>query len=199
MLCMPKVLLLTRDENEARSLQEILGNYARLVRARGLLEAESHLEKGNCNVLFCSWAFYRAFWNGALQEMCDRYPALPVVVLSHTGGEREWLEVLEVGAFDLLALPCEKPALVALVKQAVVSNQARKVQRFEGNQFCVIAHQSRPTIPRHHQYCEPPWFAFHLRRNMQPDAFRRGLIASNCVAIRGARKNPVSGQSSMEA
>jgi hypothetical protein len=67
--CAPKVLLLTGDENEGRSLQEILGDYADLVRVHGLSEMESHLEEGNCDVLFCAWAFYRAFWNGALQEM----------------------------------------------------------------------------------------------------------------------------------
>lgn len=129
---MPKILLLTGDENEARGLQEILGDYAGLVRVRGLSEMESHLKEGNCDVLFCAWPFYRAFWNGELQEMRDRYPALPVVVLSHTGGEREWLEVLDAGAFDLLSLPCQKPALLGVIEQAVVSHQVRKVRRFEG-------------------------------------------------------------------
>ncbi|MBI4458547.1 MAG: hypothetical protein HY648_00635 [Acidobacteria bacterium] len=126
---MPNVLLLTEDEKEACSLQEVLGDYARLVHARGLLELESRLEEGPCDVLICAWSFYAGFWNGALQEIRQRYPDLPVVILSRTGGEREWVEVLRTGAFDLLAFPWREPTVLAVIEQAVVSHKGRKLHR----------------------------------------------------------------------
>ena len=129
MLCTLKVLVLTGDEEEACHLQEILGNYAFLVHAKDVAEVAFRLEEESCDVLFCAWAFYRDFWNGALQGMRDRYPDLPVVVLSRTGSEREWLEVLEAGAFDLLAFPCQKTALLGVVEQAADSHEARRARK----------------------------------------------------------------------
>lgn len=132
--CMPKVLLLTSDEEEASILLKILGNYALLVRAKNLSEMSRRLEEEGCDLLLCAWVFYRSFWNGALQEVRERYPDLPVVILSRTGGEREWLEVLEAGAFDLLGIPCQKSALLSVIEQAVVSHETRKARRLaEGN------------------------------------------------------------------
>ncbi len=129
---MPRILLLTADENEACTLQEILGDYAHLVHARNLWEMRSRLEEDGCDVFFCAWAFYRGFWNGAFQEVRERYPELPVVVLSHTSGAPEWLEVLEAGAFDFLRFPCQKPTLVGVVEQAIISHEARKARNFAG-------------------------------------------------------------------
>lgn len=124
MRSMPKVKLLTADENEACSLQEILGDYAQLVHARNLWEMRNRLEEDGCDVLFCEWAFFRGFWNGALQNMRKHNPDLPVAILSRTDGEPEWLEVLEAGAFDLLGLPCQRPTLVGVVEQAILSHEA---------------------------------------------------------------------------
>jgi DNA-binding NtrC family response regulator len=125
----PKVLLLTGDENEASHYQKILGDYALLTHARDIWEMNRHLEEESCDALFCAWAFYQAFWYSELQEMRQRYPELPVVILSRTGGEREWLEVLEAGAFDLLGLPCQRTTLIPLVEHAVVSNEVRQARK----------------------------------------------------------------------
>ena len=130
MLPIPKVLLLTGDAQEADLLQEILGNYAFLVYARNISEAKYHLEKIDCDVLFCSWSFYQGFWNDWLQEIRECYPDLPVVILSQNGGTQELLEVLDKGAFDLLAFPCQRPTAIGVVAQAVVSHEARKLRRF---------------------------------------------------------------------
>jgi DNA-binding NtrC family response regulator len=128
MLAVPKVLLLTGDDKEAHRLQEILGDCAFLFHVRSLSEMNSHLENDSCDVLFCTRAFYLGSWNGALQEVRERNPNLPVVVLSRTGDEREWLEVLEAGAFDLLAYPCPKSAVVAVLDQAAPSYKAGRTQ-----------------------------------------------------------------------
>ncbi|OFW12908.1 MAG: hypothetical protein A3H27_07825 [Acidobacteria bacterium RIFCSPLOWO2_02_FULL_59_13] len=129
MLMTPKVLLLTNDDTEAFSLLEILGNYAFLVHARDISEVKSRLEENSCDVLLCAWSFYQPNWDGALQEVRERDPDLPVIVLSRTGGEREWIEVIEAGAFDLLAVPWQESTFRAVVGQAVVSHDARRVRK----------------------------------------------------------------------
>jgi DNA-binding NtrC family response regulator len=129
---MPKLLLLTADENEACTLKTILGDFAHLVHARNLWEMRSRMEEDCWDVFFCAWTFYWGFWDGALQEFRERYPDLPVVVISRTGGEQEWLEVLEAGAFDLIGLPCQTPTLMGVVEQAIVSHEAQKAQKFGG-------------------------------------------------------------------
>ena len=59
---------------------------------------------------------------GQLQLRC---PDLPVVVFSATGGEQEWVRVLEAGAFDLLVAPYQKQTVIAILEQAVATYQAR--------------------------------------------------------------------------
>ena len=129
MLSLPKVLLLSEDAEESANLQEILGHSAFLSLSRDLSETKRNLEKDDCDVVFCAWSFYRGFWNGWLQVMRERYPDIPVVILSRNGGEREWLEVLEAGAFDLLAFPCQRLSVLGVVQQAMVSHEAKKLNR----------------------------------------------------------------------
>ena len=54
-------------------------------------------------------------------EVQHRDPDLPVIVLSRTAGEHEWVAVLEAGAFDLLVPPYRQQALLAVLEQASAS------------------------------------------------------------------------------
>jgi len=132
MIRQPKVLLLTSDHQERRELEEILENHALLACASDLLELKSHLQEGSVDVVFCSWPFYLGSWNGILREVQDQHPDLPVIVLSPSGGEREWMEVMESGVFDLLTWPSPRPWVLAAVEQAAESHDARKLGRFLG-------------------------------------------------------------------
>ena len=128
MMAYPRVLLLTTDEPEAAQLSALLSEYVTLARAHDLRELGTLLETGQYDALFCDWSSYSVAWDEVLQEVRERYPDLPVIVLSRTAAEREWLEVMEAGAFDLLAPPYREHNLLAVLEQAAASRQARSWQ-----------------------------------------------------------------------
>jgi DNA-binding NtrC family response regulator len=51
---------------------------------------------------------------------------LPVILLSRIGGESEWLEVIEMGAFDLLVPPYDESYVLSLIEHAAASRLARQ-------------------------------------------------------------------------
>ena len=125
MLTYPNVLLLTSDAREAAELQRLLSRYVVLTCAGTLEELLELLENGRYDALFCAWSFDSGTWKEALQEVQKRYPGIPLIVLSPCGAEREWLEVLDAGAFDLLAMPYQERMFLAVIEQAGASGQAR--------------------------------------------------------------------------
>ena len=125
MLRSPQIVVLSSDQAETGHLQEILSKHALLTCARNLTELKTLLEAGEPDVLFCSWSFQSACWKDVVEEVQHCYPELPVIVLSRTAGEQEWIEVLEVGAFDLLVPPFRKHSLLAVIEQATASRETR--------------------------------------------------------------------------
>ena len=123
----PKVLFIRSDELDSSVLEGILREHVMLHRAADLLELKSHLEAGSYDVVFCGWSNPSGTWIDALEHVLQRYPDLPVVIFSRTAGEREWVEVLEAGAFDLLAAPYQKAEVLAVLEQAVASYAARRL------------------------------------------------------------------------
>ena len=131
MMTYPRVLLLTTDEPEAAQLNALLSEYVTLAWARDLCELGRLLETGQYDALFCDWSFYSGAWSEVLQEVRKLNPDLPVIILSRTAAEREWLEVLDAGAFDLLAPPYREHNLLAVLEQATASRQACSWQNEE--------------------------------------------------------------------
>ena len=123
----PKVLLLSSDETETRKLEEVLLEYAILRRAGNLAELQSKLEGEAYDAVFCGWSFHTGTWNDALGQVRQRCPDLPVVIFSETGDEREWVKVLEAGAFDLLIAPYQKHTVIPILEQAAASYEARRL------------------------------------------------------------------------
>lgn len=123
----PKVLLLSNDETETRKLEEALLEYSILRRARTLAELQSNLEQETYDAVFCAWSFHSGTWNDALGQVRQRCPDLPVVIFSETGDEREWVKVLEAGAFDLLVAPYQKHTVIPILEQAAASYEARQL------------------------------------------------------------------------
>ena len=129
MLQYPRVLLLCSDEHQAVRLEELIEDHANLTRARDLDELSALLATACFKAVFCAWSFYGGTWRNTLLEALRFQPDLPVLVLSSTGGEREWIEVLEAGAFDLLVPPYNKNTVLAVLEQAIASHDARTLQR----------------------------------------------------------------------
>ena len=129
MLRYPRILLLCSDQLEACRIEEHLSKHACVSRTCDLSELSTLLESTCFNAAFCAWTFHRGTWKNALLEARRFQPDLPVLVFSSTGGEREWIEVLDSGAFDFLVPPYTKESVLALLEQAMASHDARIVQR----------------------------------------------------------------------
>lgn len=121
------VVLLSADEPENTDLQRILGEYAVLTPVNSLAQLQSVLKFGEYDAVFCEWSYHEGTWKTALNRLRQRCPDVPVIVFCGTGGEREWAEVLEAGAFDLLSLPYRHDRVIPLLEHAVASHEARRM------------------------------------------------------------------------
>ena len=131
MLRSPKVLLAAPNDAETTCLEDILSKHARVTCVQDLSELASVLEREHYDALFCSWSLDEANWNDVLEEVQEIHPNLPVIVVSSSAEDRDWLEVLDAGAFDLLAPPYEEGTVTALLEQASSSYQAPEPARHE--------------------------------------------------------------------
>ena len=120
-----KVLLLSSDEVETAFLQEMLNESVTVTVTRKLSETLARLDEGSHDVFFCDWRFGRGTWREALERVQDRDPLMPAIVILPAGEEYERLEVLEAGAFDLLALPWRRMAVIAVLEHALASRDAQ--------------------------------------------------------------------------
>jgi DNA-binding NtrC family response regulator len=127
----PKILLLSTDGIESAALQRILNEHVALQKVENLLELQRNLDGGDYDVMFCGWSFHTGTWNDALRQVKQRCPNLPVVIFYKSGGEQEWIEVLEAGAFDLLVPPYRESTVLAVLEHALASHSARR--------FCEVA------------------------------------------------------------
>ena len=121
MLRQPNVLLLSTDQTETAQLQRLLEEYAILTPVARRSELSSLLERRGYDAIFCAWSFQKGTWNEVLHDVRESCPDLPVVIFSRTGGEQEWVKVLEAGAFDLLVAPYQKHTVIPILEQAVAS------------------------------------------------------------------------------
>jgi len=124
MLRYPQVLLLS-NEKESAVLEQLLTEHVALTPVHSLPELVSMLEDNDYDALFCASYFHAGTWNDAIKEVRKIHPDLPVIVLSSSAEEREWLEALDAGAFDLLAPPYHARSLLAVLEQASASHEAR--------------------------------------------------------------------------
>ena len=83
----PKALLLTSDDDEGQHLQRELEGDGFVVSPTKPQEVRARLEEKAYDAVFCAWSFYHAHREGAVKEVCERYPGLPVIVLSRTKAE----------------------------------------------------------------------------------------------------------------
>jgi DNA-binding NtrC family response regulator len=121
----PTVLVISSDEAELSVLVQVLSEHAVLHSVRELGHVEGMLKDVGYDAVFCGWSVHGGTWYEALGQVQLRDPDLPVVVICRTAGEREWIDVLDAGGFDLLVPPFEKFAVLAVLEQAVGSYEVR--------------------------------------------------------------------------
>ena len=121
------ILLLSSDETETRRWIDILQEHVVLTKVRDRAELRNALEGGDFDALLCAWSYYERTWNDVLKTVQEIRPDLPVILFSRVGGEREWVQAIEAGAFDLLSAPYYwKSTVLPVLEQAVDSCEARR-------------------------------------------------------------------------
>jgi DNA-binding NtrC family response regulator len=119
-----KVLVLG-NEPEASELTEHLAPGVMVTKAHTLSETTELLDSGHHDLLFCQWECSGGTWRAALAEIQNRRIEVPVIVFCHCGGESDWVEVLNTGAFDLLVPPYSAQEVNAAVEHALASRNER--------------------------------------------------------------------------
>jgi DNA-binding NtrC family response regulator len=125
MLKYPNVLLLNNDAQEAGLLLDILREQAVLTHARSMTELEALLENNTYDAFLCAWSCEVGNWDECLKKVQKLQPDLPVIVVSRTGGEKEWTAVLEAGAFDLLVPAYGRGSALGILEQAAASRELK--------------------------------------------------------------------------
>ena len=120
-----QLALLTDDQVLATALERLLQDHLLLKRFSTIGAFREHQTFRHFDALFCDWSFGTGAWQDALKAIRDDCPHLPVIILSRNAGEREWVSVIEAGAFDLLVPPYRLKAVLAVLEQATASRQAR--------------------------------------------------------------------------
>ena len=136
-----KVLLLSSPESEcAISLQEALAPHGELTVASSLAECVRLLEgpaysaarvapgpvawlkegkTSGFDAFLVGWQCYQGSWKEAVELIHHRAPELPVIVVCRTGGESEWVEVLQAGAVDMIGAPFVEEEILSALMRAV--------------------------------------------------------------------------------
>jgi DNA-binding NtrC family response regulator len=125
----PKILLFSNDAADIRTWEAVFDETAITCVARNLQQLQNCLAEDDPDVVFCGWSCGggASTWHDVLARVQNTRPNLPVVIYSRTGGETEWIRVLEAGAFDLIAPPYQKRSVLPVLEQAIASHQARRL------------------------------------------------------------------------
>jgi DNA-binding NtrC family response regulator len=137
------VLLLSGSESEcAISLQQALAPHVEFTTARSLAECLCQIEREGCSAgraaevpaarlreqkgsgfdaFLCEWCYQGGTWKEAVESVHRQAPELPVIVVCRTGGEEEWVEVLQAGGVDLITAPFSEEEVLAALQRAVAS------------------------------------------------------------------------------
>ena len=126
MLTSPRVLLLGNDDAETAWWEGMFREHAAIKIVHDLLELKASLEDDSFDAVFCGWTFCSGTWRQALAQVQQQRPEMPVVIVSGTADEQEWIRVLEAGAFDLLATPFQERTLLPVLEQAIALHEARR-------------------------------------------------------------------------
>lgn len=122
----PKVLLIGSN-CEGADVAEILRQFASVTRVSMV---PTVLPEENYDAVFCVWDCAEGPWKDIMPKVQELHLEAPIVVLSRCGREKEWIEVLESGAFEFLVPPYTSAQILAVLEHAVACSQARKEHSF---------------------------------------------------------------------
>ena len=121
----PRVCFLGDIEMELQPLMDMLDELAIVKRIRDLSTLDAALKDSQFDMVFCLWSFEDGTWMDVVQSSGRSSPEVPVIVVSRSGSEKKWVQVLAGGGFDLLVPPYRSIIVAALMEQARTSRDAR--------------------------------------------------------------------------
>jgi len=142
-----KVLLLKSDDVDLIPLRKALRAHAKVTEVDTLADLARLLGKGDYDALFCGWDVAGGTWQDALNEVQRRASELPVVVVARLGGEKQWVEVLGQGAFDMITAPYQIQTVLYLLEHAAASKAARTLSPHFGALNKESSNESANNLP----------------------------------------------------
>jgi DNA-binding NtrC family response regulator len=125
----PKVLFIGSNSDGA-DVAEILAQFASVTRVLRVPTALPTQETEAYDAVFCDWDCADGTWRDVLSKLKELHLPIPLIVLSRCGCEKEWIEVLEAGAFDFLVPPYTSTQLLAVLEHALASSQPSMAHSF---------------------------------------------------------------------
>jgi DNA-binding NtrC family response regulator len=125
----PRVLFIGSNSNGADAA-EILAQFASVTRVLTVPAALPTQEREAYDAVFCDWDCADGTWRDVLSKLKELHLPIPLIVLSRCGCEKEWIEVLEEGAFDFLVPPYTSTQLLAVLEHALASSQPSMAHSF---------------------------------------------------------------------
>ena len=119
------VLLLSSSEEATGQLRETLAREVELATAWTSQELFHLLQTAKYDAFLCDWESQGGGWREVCHEVRQLYPGLPIIVVSRCGGEKEWVEVVEVGCFDIVCAPFSARQVLYVVELAVADYEAQ--------------------------------------------------------------------------
>jgi DNA-binding NtrC family response regulator len=119
----PKVLFIGNGPDGGR-VTAILGRFASVTHVPQVPGDFPATEGEAYDAVFCEWECGGGVtWKAVLEKTAKLDPGIPVIVLSHSGCEKQWVEVWQAGAFDFLIPPYTNYQILTVLEHAIASRR----------------------------------------------------------------------------
>ena len=125
----PRILFIGSN-SDSTDVAEILAKFASVTRVLTVPTALPKEKSEAFDAVFCDWDCADGTWKDVLSKLKELNLQIPFVVLSRCGCEKEWVEVLEAGAFDFLVPPYTSSQILGVLEHALASSQPEMAYSF---------------------------------------------------------------------
>lgn len=153
------ILLVEDDPAHAELIQrafEHRGDGAKLTIAHTLAAARDHLKKSTPNLIIADWRLPDGDSSELLQDR-DIHPAVPVIIMTSYGNERNAVNVIKSGALDYIVKSSESMTDMPHIAERAIEQWRVKIEREQMQvqlseseaQFRLLAENSTDMISKH--------------------------------------------------
>jgi DNA-binding NtrC family response regulator len=131
-----RILILSSELHNRLALADILNReHWETICASTVNEFQEVLERRNVTLVFCDRQLSDGTYRDVLQTMRSLSTNVPLVVISRLADWDEYLEVLQEGAFDLIASPCRLTDVTWVVLRAQHEYKKRRAPIGRGKAY----------------------------------------------------------------